>query len=316
MSKRKFENDSSSHDDKQLQVYEKNGNLEITELDNDSADIDDQSLIIYEKHISSSKRTRSESTWVDEFNFNMRYGNPSVIYCDTPGNNFDDMMMFMKNKLNLDSCMSKVYPTMDSNISVEKAKPPRVVNQFGVQVHGGLMQFYFYDEVTLKLCTGKHGPFLKAFWSKLSLHNQIVSNLIALYNGWENEMIKLQEDILINVPSDKEHKEKSVFVKKFYDIFRNKNAQIYERGIRACKADNIRVVCDMFDTKRFDQVFAFNYEDSVSKPSDSIKMTMYAVLEGFKVGKEKEIETVYNKKISIKPYSVSIQPICFFNIEP
>ncbi|QYC92703.1 DNA-binding protein 2 [Trabala vishnou gigantina nucleopolyhedrovirus] len=293
-----------------VSLYNNNG-VAISEMpvndDNDN-DIggggdDGKMLCIFD---SRKKPRLTAASWVDEFHFNLKCGNPSVVICDTPENDLDDIMMFIKNKLNIEKWMSRLFPLADHRVSIEKAKPPRVINQIGLRVYGGLMQFYFCDEVMLKYYTGKHGPFIIATWSKMSLYNEIVANFIKCYNQWDkDDLIKMQDNVLLNVP---EHGERHMYVRKFYDIRRNKNEEVYNIGIRRSQK---QLVCDMFDEQRFDEVFGVNLEDN--RPC--VKMTMYAVLEGYKIGKEQELETVYNKKVTEKPYSVAIQPICFFNIE-
>ncbi|QUJ09233.1 DBP1 protein [Gynaephora ruoergensis nucleopolyhedrovirus] len=265
-------------------------------------------LCVFES--SSAKRFARAKTWFDDFEYNMSRGNSTVIYCDTPQNNLDDLFAYCKNHLNLNEHYDKLYPRPAPKVCIEKAVAPRIVNQVGLSVQGGLQQFYFYDKVNLKLCTGKHGPFLKLYWSRLAAHNRMMANLIAMYRGWEpNEIVKMQTDILVNVPTD--FKQKQAFVSKFFDIHVKRNAKIFKTGI---SRENGPLVCDMFSPERFDKIFEFNYEENNQvKPSNTISMTMYALLEGFKVGKEKELNTVYNKTISAKPYSVAVQPLCFFH---
>ncbi|QHB21704.1 DBP-1 [Artaxa digramma nucleopolyhedrovirus] len=267
-------------------------------------------LCVFEPSTLAKRAARNKSSWFDSFNYNLNKGNSTVVYCDTPQNNLSSLFMYCKNHLNLDEYYDKLYPEPMSNVCIEKAVAPRIVNQVGISVQGGLQQFYFYDRVTLKLCTGKHGPFLKLYWSKMAIHNRLMANFISLYRGWDKEdIVKMQTDILINVPT--KEKQKKAFVSKFFDIFGRRNKNIFENGINHADGP---LVCDMFTIERFDSVFEFNYEENNQvKPSDGVEMTMYAVLEGFKVGKEKELNTVYNKTISVKPYSVAVQPLCFFH---
>ncbi|AIU41269.1 dbp-1 [Sucra jujuba nucleopolyhedrovirus] len=300
-----FDDDDQS---KQMAVYNDDAAVEISELDttandDDSAD-DENMLCLFEPR---TKRVCNK-TWLDEFRYNLKRGNPTVVYCDTPHNDLTNILMSLKSYLNWDEYKQKLYPNVDKNISIEKARPPRTVNQIGWCVRGGLMQFYFCDEVTMQLCNGKHGYFIKAHWSEMSKHNQIMADCIVRYNNWQGQMVKMQDSVLINVPASKE----SSFVRQFYDVTRARNEKVYEHGI---KATQTQVVCDMFTSQRFYEIFPFDNKPDASKMSEPVKMIMYAVLEGFKVGKEQEYETINNQKITEKVYSVSIQPICFFHVE-
>ncbi|QWO71595.1 DNA-binding protein [Orgyia pseudotsugata single capsid nuclopolyhedrovirus] len=305
-----------SDDDKRVNVYNETKITELTDADADAAEMsiitqqEMESKLLCNFTAQVNKKPKLDFTWLDQLLYNLRIGNYSVVYNET--NELRDLLTCIDNKLNLDKHWDKMYPKPDERISVEKAKAPRVVNQIGYRVHGGLMQFYFLDQVTLKMCMGKHGPFMKVYWSKMSLHNCMMANIIICYNGWEGQIIKMQDDVLINVPSMDEKYENNEFAKKFYSIRRERNEEIYERGIKACQKP---VVCDAFTEADFTKLFDINGEDSSAKSSNSVKMYMYAVLEGYKVGKEKELETVYCKKVTEKPYSLAIQPLCFFHIE-
>nr|WUR10783.1 dbp1 [Calliteara abietis nucleopolyhedrovirus] len=291
--------------------------VQIEEIDCDATDnavVETQNNLLCRFDQCSTKRARfAEVTWMDELLYNLKIGNHTVV-CDDL-DELRDLVLPLDNKLNLDEHFSKMYPTPDQRISVEKAIPPRVVNHVGYRVHGGLMQFYFFDEVTMKLCVGKHGPFMKLFWSQLPRHNRMMANIIISYNGWEGQMIKMQDDVLVNVPSVDEKSDRADYIKRFFNISRERNESVYAHGIRKA---NKPLVCDVFDSSKFEETFRLNTEDSASasvKPSNSVKMLMYAVLDGYKVGKDKELETVYNKKVTEKPFTVAITPICYFNIE-
>ncbi|ABY65779.1 DNA binding protein 2 [Orgyia leucostigma nucleopolyhedrovirus] len=305
MSKRRSSSDDNS-EDVRLSVY--NG-VEISEISNADEELSlaaqkamhDRLLCDFTQVV---KKPKVEYTWYDELLYNLRIGNYSVVRNET--DDLNDLLASIQNKLNLDENWNKMYPKPDTRISIEKAKPPHVVNHIGYRVHGGLMPFYFCDEVTLKFCVGKHGPFMKIFWSKMSAHNRMMANIIICYNGWKGQIIKMQDDVLINIP----YNDVNAFVKKFFKISRQRNADIFEKGIKACEKP---LMCDTFSEENFNDLFSVNAEESACKPS--VKMIMYAELEGYKVGKEKELESVYCQKITEKPYSLAVQPLCFFYVQ-
>ncbi|ADB84454.1 Dbp-2 [Apocheima cinerarium nucleopolyhedrovirus] len=301
-----------SEDDKQIVCINNN---EVSELKEESCDTmlvpaDDPMILIFKPR---SKQTTNNRTWTQELHYNLSMGNPTVVYSDTIDNDLENILMFISGSLNLDKWQDQLYPIVHESISIDKAKAPRIVNQVGLLVKGGLLQFYFYDEVTLRLCVGKHGPFFVASWSKMSTHNKIMSNFITLYNRWKNsEMVKMQDHVFLNVPLDKDDAKKN-FVKQFFDIYKENNKEVYEKGIRGSRT---QVKCDMFDVARFDEVFGYKGDETSSSVScPEIKMTMFALIEGYKVGKEQEMETVHNEKTTVKSYSLAVTPKCFFHIE-
>ncbi|UJZ88977.1 dbp-2 [Erannis ankeraria nucleopolyhedrovirus] len=311
MSKRSHSQAIIDDDDKQIVCV----NNEVSELKEESCDkmlipADDPMILIFK---SRSKQTGNNQTWIQELNYNLSMGNPTVVYSDTIDNDLENILMFINSSLNFDKWQDQLYPIPHENISIDKAKAPRIVNQVGLLVKGGLLQFYFYDEVTLRLCVGKHGPFFVASWSKMSIHNKIMSNFIMLYNRWKDgEMVKMQDHVFLNVPLNKDDAKKN-FVKQFYDIYKENNKDVYEKGIRGSRT---QVKCDMFDAARFDEVFDYKGDDASSSfCSPDIKMTMFALIEGYKVGKEQEMETVHNQKTTVKSYSLAVTPKCFFHIE-
>ncbi|AKC91730.1 dbp-2 [Lambdina fiscellaria nucleopolyhedrovirus] len=258
-------------------------------------------------------KTSSHSVWYNELMYNFSVGNTSVVYSDSIDNNLDNQLMYLKNVLNINEFSDKLYPDVHKEISIMKPTAPRVVYQMGMHVRGGLMSFYFFDEASVRLVNGKHGVFMKVRWSQISQHNQIMAKLIGMYNSWENDLIKMQEDIIINLPDEENVASRKEFVKMFYSISAAKNKRVFARGIKNSK---IPVECDMFTYEQFFSMFELRKEKAEIRPSDEIKMIMGAVIEGFKVSKnEMELETVHNVKIKEHQFSISIKPICFFYVE-
>ncbi|ABI35711.1 Dbp-2 [Ectropis obliqua nucleopolyhedrovirus] len=315
MSKRKMVNQNSNSssesecDGDNLQVaLIKKPSLAVSEM---TISPDDNALCIFKP--VPIKLTASDKSWIEEFEYNMGMGNSTVVYCDSVNNNLANDMMCVKNKLNLYKFMHHLYPNIDSHVSVVTADPPRVVNQIGWHVHGGIMQYYFFDQITMKLFVGKHGPFIKASWKHMPFHNEVISNCIKVHKELDGNML-LQDEIFINVPAPSEETKRRSFINKFYDITRQRNETVYANGIKnSCQ----QLVCDMFDADRFEQVFALSEDDKKQvKPSDSVTMYMYATLEGYKMGREQIFHTLTDAKVKNQTYSIAIQPICFFNVEP
>nr|ANS70927.1 DNA binding protein-1 [Lymantria dispar multiple nucleopolyhedrovirus] len=277
----------------------------------------DKRLCVFHNQVTaggSGRNKEASSLWIDEFMYNLKHGNFSVAVCDSPTRDLYNLLLKIKNKLHLDMYMAQLYPTlskeMETKLVVKKPKPPCLAYEVGVHVRGGKMPFYFIDNVIVRRCMSEFGEFLTARWSNMNVHNTIFSKIVLKYNGWENDMITMRDDVLIKVPQDNN---KSNFVKMFFDIKRQTNADVYERGIAGSEK---QLVCEAFDVQRFDQVFPFNMNGNDCKPSEEVHMTMLAIIEGFRQGKDDiELETINNRKIKERWFGMAIQPVVFFNIE-
>lgn len=247
----------------------------------------------------------------EEMVYNLKAGNTTVMYCLTPNNCLDDYFSSLKNRLNLNQHLDTFYPVINANVGIEKASPPRTVNQIGLCVAGGLMQYYFFDSITVQMCYGKHGFFLKVNWNDMPMHNHIISKFLCKYNQWDVDMLKMQDHVLINVPNEGHN-----LYKLFFDVCIEDNRDVFERGIKACQQ---QLACRSQTYERFREMFnmdiiASSQKDVSPKISPPMKMYMFALLEGYKTGKEQNFDTVEKKTKTEKTYSLSILPICFFNI--
>ncbi|AHH82615.1 DBP-2 [Buzura suppressaria nucleopolyhedrovirus] len=248
----------------------------------------------------------------DELMYNMKAGNTTVIYCLTPNNHLNDYFGSLKNRLNLNKHLSTFYPDINANVGIEKASPPRTVNQIGLCVAGGLMQYYFFDSITVQMCYGKHGFFLKMTWTDMPIHNHIISKFLCKYNQWDVDMLKMQDHVLINVPNEGQN-----LYKLFFDVCDTDNHDVFQHGIKACRQ---QLVCRAHTYERFREMFNMDVismpqKDMSPKISTSIKMYMFALLEGYKTGKEQNFDTVEKKTKTEKTYSLAVSPICFFYIK-
>ncbi|AKN80623.1 Single-stranded DNA binding protein [Perigonia lusca single nucleopolyhedrovirus] len=306
MSKRTHQevSDAASADEKTVVSVYNNGSTEISEMEED--DNETSMLPVFTKPIV--KKRQRLATCLDEFEFNMLRDNYTAIYCDSPCNQLDVLLKSLRNKLNLYSSQwANVLMNMDAKIVIEQAKPPKVVHQVGYHVRGGKLPFYFFDTVYLKKYSGKFGEFFTARWSNITLHCDLFSKILMRYQSWEeDELMTMQENVVIKVPADKRQ-----FVKMFYEIRQEDNQEVYEKGL--IKA-NKPMLSQMFTVAQFEKMFELLESDG---PSEEVQMYMFAVVDGFKEGKvEMEMETVNNKKIKEKKWSLAITPVVFIKADP
>ncbi|ABF47371.1 DNA binding protein [Clanis bilineata nucleopolyhedrovirus] len=290
-------NDEQNEEDNQLMPYAGNAN---------------NLLCVFNEPVAIKRR---KVTCVDIFEYNLKRGNTTLLHCDTPGNDLVNLLASLKYKLNLDEWLDRMLPEPHAKIVVTKPVAPRVVYQVGFHVHGGKVPFYFFDTVYLRRYSGKHGEFFTARWSSMATHNAVYANIIKRYNSWDDQL-KMQDSIIVRVPGDDQPVSKLNFVKTFFDIRSENNRDAINTSENATTLLSRPLSCEMFNIDMFNEIFQFNQEGSEQAPSDEVKMYMFAVIEGFKEGKnEIEMETVNNKKIKEKPLSLAIQPLVFFKMD-
>lgn len=318
MSKRNYEAVNDAAVERQvckIEEYNNNNNDEIvfTDVVEGCSDVqichpDNDAMLTVFKRVKSKQQTQS---WESEFVYNMKHGNHTVVFCDSPESTLEELLMFSKNKLNLNNYLDHFFPSLHNKIVVEKT-PKQVMYHMGMQVKGGKLSYYFFDTVYVKRCVSKYGEFFSLRWANMSLHNEIIAKIIIKYYKL-NELIKLQDSVIIKVPKDQQAEEKNNFVKMFYQIERKNNEEVFEKGIGASRK---QLECQMFSVDKFNDLFDFRCENGETKPSNEIKMYMYAIIDGFKVSKnEIEMESLENMKINEKKYSLAITPIVYFKVD-
>nr|AJR20320.1 dbp2 [Lymantria dispar multiple nucleopolyhedrovirus]AMO27545.1 DBP [Lymantria dispar multiple nucleopolyhedrovirus]AMO27718.1 DBP [Lymantria dispar multiple nucleopolyhedrovirus]AQQ80068.1 dbp2 [Lymantria dispar multiple nucleopolyhedrovirus]QDE14902.1 ssDNA binding [Lymantria dispar multiple nucleopolyhedrovirus] len=272
---------------------------------------DDDRLCVFRAN-DEAAAMQSSATWIDELMYNLKRGNFTVVTCDSPNKNLLNSLLKVQHKLNIGQYMQQLYPDVSEELApklvIRKPKPPRLVYEVGMHVHGGKLPFYFVDNVVLRRCVSDFGEFMTARWTEMNAHNSIFAQMVLRYNSWEGEMITMRDNVIIKLPNDK-----AAFARMFFDIKRQTNEEVYDKGIGGSEK---QVMCEMFDAERFDEMFQFNMVANECTPSDEVNMIMVAIIDGFRQGKDDiEMETVNNKKVKERWFSLAVQPVAFFNIE-
>ncbi|UOQ18822.1 DBP [Olene mendosa nucleopolyhedrovirus] len=254
---------------------------------------------------------QSSTTWLDELLYNLKHGNFTVVDCDSPNKNLFNSLLKVQHKLNIAQYVQNLYPEVSEELApklvIKKPKPPRLVYEVGMHVRGGKLPFYFVDNVVLRRCNSDYGEFITARWTDMNVHNCIFAQMVLKYNSWDGEMITMRDNVVVKLPKDK-----TAFAKMFFDIKRQTNAEVFEKGIGGSER---QVRCEMFDADRFETVFPFNVTANEISPSEEVNMIMVAIIDGFRQGKDDiEMETVNNKKVKERWFSLAVQPVVFFNV--
>ncbi|ACI28847.1 agip146 [Agrotis ipsilon multiple nucleopolyhedrovirus] len=299
-------------DETQLTVYNSGGSGD----DSDDSYVDNQDVDDKVHHPDDNKMLcvfktptiARASKWVDQFRYNLEMKNLTVLRCNTAFNKLFDCMSFLRESLSLEHNISDLLPEVSKDIVIVKPTAPRVVYQVGKHIKGGSMPFYFFDFCKIKRSEGNFGEFFTMSWPKQYMHNEAFARVIVTYKRWECETMKLQNVAYVKLPSNEAYLSKSMFVRKFFDIKQEQNQRNYMTG-RLVKS----VVCEPFTVERFNSVFKFEKD---SKSSAEVEMLVGVQIEGFKQSKEEvHFETVDNKTLQEKTYSLSIKPMVFFHIE-
>jgi ssDNA binding protein len=246
-------------------------------------------------------------TWIDKFIYNLEAQNLTVVRSKTAFNKLFECLSFLQQSLSIKQYYDQLYPEPNKNIIILKPTSPRVVFKVGMLIKGGSLPFYFFDFVKLKRFTGPYGEFFTFQWRSQLLHNGIYSTIITKFKGWD-EQLKMQDIVYVNVPPASSYSNRMALVRKFFDIKREHNEHVYMTG-QLCKSIN----CEPFTLDRFNDLFC---QLPDQKCSNEVEMLVGAVIEGFKQSKDEiEYETVNNKKVQEKTFSLAVKPEIFFLIE-
>ncbi|QNV47844.1 DNA-binding protein [Alphabaculovirus altersperidaniae] len=302
----KMDNDDDDDiNETQLSVYNEAGGSGIDQDEDDEVHHPDDNKMLCVFKTPSITRTL---TWIDSLRYNLQAKNLTVLRCSVAFNKLFDCLAFLRESLPIDDYIDLFLPEVSKEIVILKPKPPAIVYLVGKLMKGGSTPFYLFDTAKIKRCLSNYGEFLSISWSRQYLHNEAYANVIMKYKDFECDSMKLQTAACVNLPGDEAVSKKTTFVRKFFDIKQENNERNYMTG-RLVKS----VQCEPFTVKRFNDLFKFEAD---SKSSDEVEMLVGIQIDGFKQSKDEiEFETVNNKKVSERSYSLAIKPMVFFNIE-
>lgn len=298
----------SSYSNTQLTVYNEWDNTVATTgtAKNDDEDDDvyhpeDDQMLCYFK---TPFMTRS-LTWQDTMRYNLQRKNLSVLRCDKALNKLFDCLSILREGLCLDDNIDLFLPKVSEEIRILPPKPGRYVYTVGKMIRGGMLPFYFFDFAKVKTYDGIYGTCLTISWSKQYLHNEAFGNLIATYNKY-TDPIKMQNVVYVGLPRGPS--QKTVFVRKFYNIRQEHNQRnyMYNKLLKS-------VSCDPFTLEEFDDLFKI---DKDAKCSAEVEMLVGIHVEGYKESKDETVyETAAINKHREKLFYLSVKPLVFFKIE-
>nr|AIW01539.1 DNA binding protein [Spodoptera frugiperda multiple nucleopolyhedrovirus] len=302
------EGEEEEEDNQQLDIYNHNNalaNIEDNPMEDDEVSHPDHDKMLCVFKVPTITRAM---TWVDLLLYNLQAKNITVLRCEAAFNKLFDCLTFLEQGLCIDTHMDEFEPEISKEIIILKPKPPRVVYNVGKVVRGGSKPFFFFDYAKVKRCVGNFGEFLSISWSNQYIHNKAYGKVIIKYKDFDCDSMKLQDGAIVNLPGDDTPSKKTIIVRKFFDVFQHRNERVYMTG-RLVK----RINCDPFTIERFNKVFEFETD---TKSSAEVDMLVGIQIDGFKQSKEEvEFETVNNKKVQERTYSLAIRPMIFIKIE-
>jgi predicted RNase H-related nuclease YkuK (DUF458 family) len=265
----------------------------------------DSMLCIFER---DEEATRAVS-WVDKMVYNLRLNPCDVVTCEWPYINMRSVMNFVRECLDLEKYKSSFLPDVCDSMVVKKLETKKTIYDIGMHVKGGADSFFFFDIAHVRRHRSVYGEFLTVRWDNIHEHNRMFSNVMQMY--LQESSLKLQHNVIIDMPSDANMTKKLEFVRKFFLISKKKNPLVF------CSGDLLRtLIAEPYTVDRFEDKFEFTFDEK-ERPSEEVSLIMGAVIEGVKRSRNEIQYTTVNsrKPISEQQYSLAIKPMVFFEIE-
>jgi hypothetical protein len=302
--KRKFESkNSQSSQEKQVKLEEKQDQQLIPYNDSGySLEQDESGMLCIFKPLQVERVDVPQKTWLEKLVFNLSVKNATVFDCTDPYLKSGLDFLFSVN--NMHEWHTKLYPDIDKSIVAMEPTGQKNTYTIGCRVKGKPSGFGFVDFGKMKRAKSTHGQFFSIQWNNIHYFNKMYSNIMQKY--FRDEFaFKMEPSVCLHFSDSPPARE--ILLRKFHNITRAKNAEIYATGALTRPVQTERTTMDQFH-----EMFELNKSEG---PFQEVEMLICGVIEGVKYGKEIQMTDMDNRKYTDKPYSLAFKPILFFNIE-
>ncbi|AVA31206.1 dbp [Oxyplax ochracea nucleopolyhedrovirus] len=247
-------------------------------------------------------------TWLDRMVYNLRCNNQTILKCyGSDAKYLHSQLEYLFSLYNMHNWHDKLYPEIDDKVViVEPMGANKTTYNIGIRVKGKPTGFSFVDFGKLKRAKSSFGQFLSVQWNDIFYYNKIFGQIMQKYLK-EDLPFKMESNACIHLSEKLSDKE--LFLKKFYNISRESNNNMYATNELIQPIEVTRTTMEQFD-----ELFEMNKTEAQG-PFQEVEVLICGVIEGVKYGKEIQMTDINNKKYMEKPYSLAFKPVLFFIIE-
>ncbi|AIU41252.1 dbp-2 [Sucra jujuba nucleopolyhedrovirus] len=305
----------------------KTEHVAVDTRNNCSNDDDDEDLIVFDETQLQKNHKDQLITWQDKF--------INKLQCE---NNVLKVVASSAFLNKVHECLAPIMRCVkyEDNMQLVYKRTTRATNYNTYHVEKQFLDgnntfktqnVYIFESVTVERCRGSFGEYLTIRWPGIHKINCLYAQALRKHF---NNPVCLKTNINLTIPNgEKNPLAKSVFVRKFFDVDRNKNSVMYMTG---CVPNAAPVEVTPFTVSMFDNVFKLRNRDtsnlSVQKGDPieasasvdsiiSLQMVMGAVIEGVKEYKSgvKLQNNTNNKAVEINSFVLAVKPMIFIKLQ-